>query len=207
MHTIDAEAAAPDGLALRRIAREAAEPSGELLDEGLIARVPELAALRDVPQDPRWHPEGDVLTHSLLAFDAAAKLWDVHGGPTDRREIVTLAALLHDVGKPETTRSDAGAVTSRGHAELGEQIVLRLGARLKWPIEMTRAISALVRHHMAHVSVDGDPTPRAIGRLRRRLADAGTTLEEWSIVVTADGTARGPASIATRAVPWLRFDL
>ena len=61
------------GDALRRIARHATEPSKELLREGLVSRLPELAALDSVPQDARWHPEGDVLTHSLLAVDAAAE--------------------------------------------------------------------------------------------------------------------------------------
>lgn len=192
------------GDALRRIARHATEPSKELLREGLVSRLPELAALDSVPQDPRWHPEGDVLTHSLLAVDAAAERWDAAPGPIDRREIVVLAALFHDVGKPATTRSDGDSVTSHGHAELGGEIVLRIGSRLGWPDRETTAIAALVRHHMAHVSVQGDPTRRAVGRLSRRLADAGTSLAEWSLVVTADGAARGSASTGSRAEPWLR---
>lgn len=192
------------GDALRRIARHSTEPSKELLREGLISRLPELAALDSVPQDPRWHPEGDVLTHSLLAVDAAARLWDAVPGPIDRREIVVLAALFHDVGKPATTRSDGDSVTSHGHAELGGEIVLRMGSRLGRPDRETTAIAALVRHHMAHVSVQGDPTRKAVGRLSRRLTDAGTSLSEWSLVVAADGAARGSAATGTRAEPWLR---
>ncbi|OZB84564.1 MAG: hypothetical protein B7X41_01735 [Microbacterium sp. 14-71-5] len=192
------------GDALRRIARLATEPSKDLRREGLISRVPELAVLGSVPQDPRWHPEGDVLTHSLLAADVAASLCDAAPGPVDRREIVVLATLFHDVGKPATTRSDGDAVTSHGHAELGGEIVLRMGTRLGWPVRETVAIAALVRHHMAHVSVQGDPTRKAVGRLSRRLADAETSLAEWSLVVTADGAARGSASTGSRAEPWLR---
>jgi putative nucleotidyltransferase with HDIG domain len=192
------------GDALRRIARTAAEPSIELLREGLIARIPELAALGSVPQDPRWHPEGDVLTHSLLAVDAAARLWDARPGPNDRREIVVLAALFHDIGKPATTRSDATSVTSHGHAEVGGEIVFEVGGRLGWPSREVGAVAALVRHHMAHVSVQGDPTRRAVGRLSRRLTEAGTSLDEWSLVVSADGAARGSGSVVSRAEPWLR---
>jgi len=79
-----------------------------------------------------------------------------------------------------------------------------MGTRLGWPVRETVAIAALVRHHMAHVSVQGDPTRKAVGRLSRRLADAETSLEEWSLVVTADGAARGSASTGSRAEPWLR---
>lgn len=46
------------GEALRLIARTSAEPSSDLSLEGLVARVPELARLASVMQDPRWHPEG-----------------------------------------------------------------------------------------------------------------------------------------------------
>lgn len=192
------------GAALRRIAWSAAEPSRALIGEALICRVPELAALAGVPQDSRWHPEGDVLTHSLLAVDAAAKLWSTRPGSTARRGIVVLAALFHDVGKPDTTRSSEAFVASPGHAELGERIMLRAGARLGWPIGDVRAVAALVRHHMAPVSVQGDPTPKAVRRLQKRLAAAGTSLEEWWIVVNADGSARGVASDPTRGESWLR---
>lgn len=192
------------GGALRIVARTASEPSIELIRQALVARVPELAALANVPQDPGWHPEGDVLTHSLLAMDAAARICRDRDHPVDRRGAVVLAALLHDVGKPSTTRREGASVTSRGHAEVGEGIVLRVGDRLGWQVTETRAISALVRHHMAHVSVQGDPSPRAVARLQTRLLAAGTSLDEWSIVVDADGESRGSASRPNRAEPWLR---
>jgi tRNA nucleotidyltransferase (CCA-adding enzyme) len=141
----------------------------------------------------------------LLAVDEAAKLWDAQGGNAERREVVVLGALFHDVGKPSTTVIDGGSVTSRGHAEVGGRIVLDMGERLEWPAELTRAVAGLVRNHMAHVSVQGDPSRRAVSRLRTRLADAGTSIEEWAIVVAADGAARGGAAITNRAEPWLRI--
>ncbi|WP_374976639.1 HD domain-containing protein [Microbacterium trichothecenolyticum] len=194
------------GEMLRRIARSSDLPSSELERRCLIPRVPELAALRAVPQDPHWHPEGDVLTHSLLAADAAATFCASRLALSpERREVVVLAALFHDVGKPATTTLQDGSPVSPGHAELGGKLLLAMGGRLAWPATTTRAVACIVRNHMVPVSVVGDPTRRAVSRLISRLESAGSSLEEWSVVVEADGVARGPAAVVGRAEPWLRI--
>jgi len=51
-----------------------------LEDTGQLRFFPELDALRGVPQDPEWHPEGDVWVHTLMVLDAAA---DLRGGGTE----------------------------------------------------------------------------------------------------------------------------
>jgi tRNA nucleotidyltransferase (CCA-adding enzyme) len=78
---------------------------------------PELVPLADTPQDPEWHPEGDVWTHTLLALDQAAPLRD--GLERPRALAVMLATLCHDLGKPATTRFEDGRIRSRGHEEGG----------------------------------------------------------------------------------------
>lgn len=193
------------GEALRRLAQSAVKPSEEVRMGRLETSVPELMAMANVPQDPRWHPEGDVLTHSLLAADAAANLWDAEHSLLARREIIVLAALFHDAGKPLTTHTKLGRVVSPGHAEVGERIVIAMGHRLDWPEVMSRAIAGLISNHLVHLSVKGDPTRRAVRRLNERLAAAGTSLEEWSMLVRADGAARGVGSIEDRAEAWLRL--
>ena len=82
-----------------------------------------------------------------------------------------------------------------------------MGDRLVWPVAVTRAVAGIVRNHMVPVSVMGDPTHKAVSRLRARLEDAGSSLREWSLVVDADGAARGTASIVSRAEPWVRIAL
>lgn len=194
------------GEMLRRLARSSVEPSSELKRRHLIPRVPELAGLAGVPQDPRWHPEGDVLTHSLLAADAAARICEALSDlSVQRREIVVLSALFHDLGKPATTTLRNGSPVSPGHAELGERMMLAMGVRLAWPDSLTRPIAGLIRNHMVSVSVSGSPTRKAVNRLIRRLEGAGTSLQEWSIVVDADGASRGTASTGSRGEAWLRF--
>lgn len=65
-----------------------------------------LSALEGVKQNPKWHPEGDALYHSLQAFDVARRL--------TREPLFWLTALVHDVGK---------AVDSATHAEVGAELL------------------------------------------------------------------------------------
>ncbi len=66
---------------------------------GALANFPELACLREVPQDPEWHPEGDVLIHTALCLDAAVlrrdEMQDVW--------VEMLGVLCHDLGKATHT--------------------------------------------------------------------------------------------------------
>jgi len=194
------------GAALLSIAREAREPSQAIREDGIVDAVPELAALATTPQDPLWHPEGDVLVHSLWAADLAAQHADetMPPPPRDARELLVLAALWHDIGKPETTQRRNGRITSYGHAERGAEIAVALGRRLGLPVPLVRAASALIATHMAHVSVAGRPSPKAVKRLRDRLRAAGTSLEDWAVVVRCDGDARGAAARPDASIPWLR---
>ena len=192
------------GRLLRTVLRESDVPSAALRAAELIDEIPEHAALAGTPQDPAWHPEGDVLVHSLWAADLAARHVERDGHPPDVRERLVLAALWHDIGKPDTTRPRNGRITSYGHAERGAEIALALGRRLQLPSPLVRAVAEIVATHMVHVSVNGDPTPKAVRRLVRRLEVAGTSLEEWAVVVRCDGDARGPAARPDASLPWLR---
>ncbi len=66
-----------------------------------IIHIPEIECLQDVPQDPKHHPEGNVLIHSLEVLDRAAELRNQI--PEQDRLVYMLAAWLHDIGKWEKT--------------------------------------------------------------------------------------------------------
>ena len=79
----------------RKLLLRAEKPSigfAVLEDTGLLRFFPELDALRGVPQDPKWHPEGDVWVHTLMVLDAAASLRanaDIRESGPDRMVPVT----------------------------------------------------------------------------------------------------------------------
>ncbi|HZI20391.1 MAG TPA: HD domain-containing protein [Pyrinomonadaceae bacterium] len=111
---------------------------------------PELHALKGVPQEYDWHPEGDVDVHTRLVCDRARELIDDLDYP--RRVAVMLAALCHDLGKPSTTEFAEGRVRSRGHDEAGVAPTLALLDRLKiFTLEgydVRSQVVALVREHL-----------------------------------------------------------
>jgi tRNA nucleotidyltransferase (CCA-adding enzyme) len=204
MSGTDAATDADRGRRLRAILREHDRPSEALRGDGLIDPIPEHAALARTPQDPAWHPEGDVLVHSLWAADLAADHAERTDASPDLRERLVLAALWHDIGKPDTTRPRNGRITSYRHAERGAEIAQTLGLRLDLPDALVRAVAEIVATHMVHVSVNGAPSTKAVRRLVNRLEVAGTSIEEWAVVVRCDGEARGPAARPDASIPWLQ---
>ena len=188
----------------RKLARRAVhwpEALVALEQTGWLARWPDLAAVRDVPQDPAWHPEGDVWTHLGLAARAAATAAEEEGTAPADREVAVLGALLHDLGKATHTQlGDDGRVRSLGHAEAGVDPARRTLAAMGAPRAVVERVLPVVREHMTHVSVPGRPSGPAVRRLRRRLAPAG--LDDWARVVDADAAGRAGASRRGAADAW-----
>ena len=121
------------------------------LELGVIDRVlPELRPLVGCPQEPEWHPEGDVWTHTLMVVDMARAL----NADLDRPRLITvmLAAVAHDLGKPATTAFIDGRIRSLDHEQAGVEPTLRLLDRLNvhtidsFPVR--DQVVGLVAHHL-----------------------------------------------------------
>jgi len=111
---------------------------------------PEIQSLIGVPQDPEWHPEGDVFVHTQLAVDRARELIEDLSYP--RKVTVMLAALAHDFGKPVTTQFLEGRWRSRGHEEAGappaESFLTRVNVHTIDGYNVRAQVIALVREHL-----------------------------------------------------------
>ena len=156
---------------------------------GLLGHFPELAALVDVPQDPRWHPEGDVWTHTLMVVDEAALL---RTGDEEEDAALMFGALCHDFGKPLVTQtSGGGTVRSPGHSEAGIAPTRAFLDSLRTSHALMKRTSALVRHHLAPVEfVAQGAGESAYRRLARRLAADGVTMELLVRTARADHLGR-----------------
>jgi len=111
---------------------------------------PELKALIDVPQEPEWHPEGDVWIHTLLTVDRAREL--VNDLAYAKQVTVMLAALAHDFGKPVTTAFIDGRIRSREHEEQGVPPAIsfldRLNIHTLDGYDVRAQVIAIVRDHL-----------------------------------------------------------
>ena len=121
------------------------------LDLGVIRQVlPELLSLVGCEQEPEWHPEGDVWTHTLLVIDRAREL----NGDLDRPRLITvmLGAVCHDLGKPPTTAVVEGRIRSLDHEQAGVEPTLALLDRLNIHsvdgFDVRAQVVGLVAHHL-----------------------------------------------------------
>jgi tRNA nucleotidyltransferase (CCA-adding enzyme) len=122
-----------------------------LRDLGVVDQLfPEIKALIDVPQEPEWHPEGDVFIHTALTVDRAAE--QIADLDYPRQVTVMLAALCHDFGKPPTTEFTEGRWRSRGHEEAGvepaERFLDRINIHTLDGYDVRRQVIAIVRDHL-----------------------------------------------------------
>ncbi len=188
---IDLEGLAPERIfpEWRKLLLQGVTPSlglDFLRATGWIRFFPELAALIDCPQDPRWHPEGDVWTHIRHCLDifAGERLSDPH-----EDLVVGLAVLCHDLGKPKTTTVAKDAIRSRGHAEVGDSVTRSFLARLKVPARLVDQVVPLVREHSRPGELfRAEASDAAI----RRLATRVDRLDRLVRVARADVLGRPP---------------
>jgi len=122
-----------------------------------------------VPQEPEWHPEGDVDVHTLMVVDEASKLIDELDHP--RQVAVMLGALAHDFGKPPTTEFIDGRTRSRGHDEAGVEPTLtfldKLGIFTLDGYDVRNQIVQLVRYHLKPGEYYKAKSPVGDGAFRR----------------------------------------
>lgn len=142
----------------------------EYIKEGLpnwdkIERHPLIEALKQTPQDAEWHGEGNVFIHTKMVVEELHKLPEFQTLPSIYRDILTAAAILHDIAKPFTTETKVidgrERVVAPRHAKKGEYVVRELlykECRVKYPVR--EYICKLVKYHGLPVSVYRSKDPR-----------------------------------------------
>ena len=121
------------------------------LDLGVIDRVlPEMRPLVGCEQEPEWHPEGDVWTHTLMVIDEARAA--NHDLARPQLITVMLGAVCHDLGKPATTAFVDGRIRSLDHEQAGvepaESLLDRLNVHTIDGFDVRRQVIGLVAQHL-----------------------------------------------------------
>ena len=186
---------------LRKLLLKARRPSlgfAFLERTRLLRFFPELAALPGIPQDPRWHPEGDVWVHTMLVVDEAAALRDSGGDDL----ALMYAALCHDFGKPAVTVEDEGRVRTPKHDIVGAHMAREFLTRLRAPGRLCGQVEALVKYHLAPaLFVAQGTTARGYRRLARNLDKAGVNIPLLVRVARADHWGRTTDEATKRVFP------
>lgn len=159
-----------------------------LVDSGLAALVlPELPALQ-LHVDEHHHHK-DVYEHSLTVLDQAIQL-ERERYPGEAPDLtLRLAALLHDIGKPATKRTESGGVvTFHHHDVVGAKLAAKRMRELRFDKERISQVARLIELHLRFFGyTEGAWTDSAV---RRYVRDAGPLLERLHILTRADVTTR-----------------
>ena len=165
-----------------------------LQETGWLDHFPEIAELAKTPQDPEWHPEGDVFIHTAHCCDALVRLDDWQAAmPALRRELL-FAVLAHDFGKPSTTvqaeRRGKLRWVSPGHESAGGPLAETFLRRIGSPLDLIEHVRPLVVNHLVHHHGNIEFSDTSVRRLARRLAPA--SIYELCAVMRADHDGRPP---------------
>jgi tRNA nucleotidyltransferase (CCA-adding enzyme) len=173
------------------------------LDLGIVERLfPELHALVGCPQEPEWHPEGDVWVHTLQVVDQARKRVD--DLPRAQQLAIMLGAVCHDFGKPATTALMDGRIRSHDHEEQGvapaSVFLDRLNIQSIDGYDVRRQVEGLVAQHLkpgAWFKVRDEVGDGAFRRLAQKV-----DLELLARVAKADCLGREPGHFDCSAMDW-----
>ncbi len=101
--------------------------------------LPELHACKGVAQPSTAHEEGDVWNHTMQVISSYTE---------DHKADARWAALLHDIGKPESFSIDSDRIRFNEHAKIGGDVAKKLLDRLQFPAKRRDKICWLIEHHM-----------------------------------------------------------
>lgn len=148
-----------------------------LVTTGLVDRfLPELSSLR-MEQDPVHHHK-DVLAHTIAVTQK-----------TSPELTLRLAALLHDIGKPDTREFGPGGVSFHHHEVVGARMARHRLRQLRYPKQIVDDVAQLVFLHLRPHTFELGWTDSAV---RRYVRDSGHLLERLNELVRCDVTTANP---------------
>lgn len=107
-----------------------------------------IAKLNNIPQEKKFHPEGNVWNHTKMVIDVAAKIKNF----SSDGKLFMWAALLHDIGKIPTTKFIKGRYRSYNHDTEGASMAYKLIESYETD-SFSNNVSEIIRFHMHHIYI------------------------------------------------------
>ncbi|ALB43863.1 MULTISPECIES: HDIG domain-containing metalloprotein [Clostridium] len=141
-----------------------------------------ISDLRDVDQNPKFHPEGNVFIHTMMVIDQGA----VNRERSRDKRVFMWALLLHDIGKKPTTKLRKGRLTSYNHDSVGAEMAREFLTYFNMEENFIDEVRGLVRWHMQSLFVTKDMKFQNIGDMLRDV-----DINEIFLVSLSDRLGRG----------------
>ncbi|MBN2136012.1 MAG: CCA tRNA nucleotidyltransferase [Acidobacteria bacterium] len=148
---------------------------------------PDIYAMVETKQEPAWHPEGGLWQHTINCVDEMAEIINRESLSNDTIEILMLAALLHDIGKPLTTEIIDGKIRSYNHHKAGKNPARDFMTQIKRNRKTINSVLPLIEEHL-FLTFSPEPSEKAVRRLSVRLKPA--TIEMLCFLIEADMKAQ-----------------
>ncbi|NSB12053.1 HDIG domain-containing metalloprotein [Clostridium beijerinckii] len=141
-----------------------------------------ISDLRDVDQNPKFHPEGNVFIHTMMVIDQGA----ANRERSRDKRVFMWALLLHDIGKKPTTKLRKGRLTSYNHDSVGAEMAREFLTYFNMEENFIDEVRGLVRWHMQSLFVTKDMKFQNIGDMLRDV-----DINEIFLVSLSDRLGRG----------------
>lgn len=159
----------------------------ELLKNNMLCEYPftMLSDLKNVEQNIKYHPEGNVWNHTMLVVDEAAD----RKFKSENKRVFMWASLLHDIGKTPTTKLRKGKLTSYNHEMVGKKMAVEFLNMFNQKPDFVDDVAALIRWHMEPLFTAKDlPFSNIKGMLWE------VSLDEIALLSLCDRFGRGDMS-------------
>jgi len=176
-----------------------------LLDMGLFINEPLINKMVLCPQEPMWHPEGNVFLHTLLSLNTAVTFREKLKKKDDKL-VLMLSVMFHDIGKVFTTRVETsgkkkGRIISPGHQSIGVKYAGKILKKWKVPNIIIKRVKSLISAHHRIYDLWIVRDKITAGAIRRLLRDV--EIEILKSVFISDKFGRGQKLENSVEVKWL----
>ncbi|MBN1069301.1 HDIG domain-containing protein [Clostridium botulinum] len=138
--------------------------------------------LREVPQNPKYHPEGNVFIHTMMVVDEGAKRREI----SNDKRIFMWTLLLHDIGKKPTTKIRKGRLISYDHDKVGAEMAEEFLNYFNENKDLVDYVRKLIRWHMQSLFVVKNTRYQDIEGILRDIS-----VDDIALVSLCDRLGRG----------------